>query len=66
MIELLLLYIIIGFIHMFIITLIIMHIKKLGSNLEFTNLEKIFTILVWPVFSFVFWYNFIRNFLDRR
>lgn len=61
MIEIITLYLIIGFIHMFLIGFITKQITKLGGEIEYTHSERISIILVWPVFAFFFWYNFFRT-----
>lgn len=66
MIKILLLYLTTGFIHMFFIQLVMIRIKKLGGKIEFDHGERIMTVLVWPVFSFMFWYNFIRTLLHKK
>ena len=66
MISLLLIYLIVGFIHMFLISAVARRITKLGGNVEYEHGERIMTILVWPVFAFFFWYNFIRTLLGMK
>lgn len=66
MINLISLYLIVGFIHMFLIGFITTRIKKLGGDIEYTHLERIMIILVWPVFGLVFWYNFFRTLFGNK
>lgn len=66
MIEILLLYLIIGFIHMFIINLVVMRINKLGEDVQYNHVERISTILIWPIFAFFFWYNFFRALFGNK
>ena len=66
MISLLLIYLIIGFIHMFLISAVTQRITKLGGDVEYEHGERIMTILVWPVFAFFFWYNFFKTLLDKK
>jgi hypothetical protein len=65
-ISLLLIYLIVGFIHMFLISAVTRRITKLGGDVEYEHGERIMTILVWPVFAFFFWYNFIRTLLGMK
>jgi len=66
MISLFLIYLIIGFIHMFLISAVTHRITKLGGDVEYEHGERIMTILVWPIFAFFFWYNFIRTLLGMK
>lgn len=66
MINLISLYLIVGFIHMFLINFITNRITKLGGNIEYPHSQRIGIILVWPVFGFVFWYNFFKTLLDKK
>lgn len=66
MINLISLYLIVGFIHMFLINFITNRITKLGGKIEYPHSERIMVILVWPVFGFVFWYNFFKTLLDKK
>ena len=66
MINLISLYLIVGFIHMFLIGLITKQITKLGGEIEYTHGERIMVILVWPVFGLVFWYNFFRTLFGNK
>jgi len=32
---------------------------------KFTNMERIIILLLWPIYSWVFWFEFIRTFFGR-
>ena len=66
MINLFLIYLIVGFIHMFLISWVAKRITKLGDPMEYEHGERIMTILVWPIFAFFFWYNFIKTLLGMK
>lgn len=57
-----LLYLTIGFLHMFLIDLVRMRIRKLrGREISITHGNRIALILIWPVWAFFFWYNIFRE-----
>lgn len=32
---------------------------------KFTNWERIIILLLWPIYSWVFWFEFVRSFFGR-
>jgi len=66
MINVISLYLIVGFIHMFLINFITNRITKLGGKIEYPHSERIMVILIWPILGFIFWYNFFKTLLDKK
>jgi len=43
-----------------------MRINKLGEDVQYNHVERISTILIWPIFAFFFWYNFFRALFGNK
>lgn len=55
--------------HMFLMDLVIYRINKISDAEEkiyFGHPERISTILVWPIMSFIFWYNVFRAIFRKQ
>jgi len=53
-----------GVINTFLIESILDYVDKkvgLDTNFEFNLFHRIIFILFWPIYSFVFWYNFFKG-----
>ena len=37
-------------------------IAKLLDKQPFTNMERLVVLVLWPIYTFVFWYNFLKAF----
>ena len=37
-------------------------IAKLLDKQPFTNMERLVVLVLWPIYTFVFWYNFLKSF----
>ncbi len=64
MISYIILYLLLGLAHMFLMDLVIFRINKISDAEEkiyFGHPERISTILVWPIMSFIFWFNVFKS-----
>jgi hypothetical protein len=59
------LYLILGFIQLFIIDLVIFRIKQLGKVISITHSNRLAIILIWPIWTFFFWYNFFKELIKN-
>jgi len=59
-----LLYLFWGVVNIFTIELILDYVDRkvgLDRKVEFTNFNRLILILLWPIYTFVFWYNFFKG-----
>ncbi len=59
-----LLYLFWGVVNIFTIELILEYVDRkvgLDRKVEFTNFNRLILILLWPIYTFVFWYNFFKG-----
>lgn len=64
------LYLIYGTINIFIIEWVLDFVDKrieggMENKIEFTTPLRIIMILLWPIFTFVFWFNFIKSWITK-
>ena len=64
------LYLIYGTINIFIIEWVLDFVDKrieggMENKIEFTTPLRIIMIFLWPIFTFVFWFNFIKSWINK-
>lgn len=55
-------YLLIGVVNTIIIDYFVNKIAELHDKDTLTNLERIWLLALWPIYSFAFWYNFAKAF----
>ena len=64
-----LLYLFWGVVNIFTIELILDYVDRkvgLDRKVEFTNFNRLILILLWPIYTFVFWYNFFKSLFENK
>jgi len=61
-------YLLVGGLTLFVMDYFVTKIADLKEepNRKFTNMERIVVLLLWPIYGWVFWFNFIRAVFGRR
>jgi hypothetical protein len=59
-------YFLIGGLSLMVMDYMVTKVAKLLDKDPFTNVERLVVLLLWPIYTFVFWYNFIKSFFGNR
>jgi hypothetical protein len=61
-------YLLVGGLTLFVMDYVVTKIADLKDDpgRKFTNMERIIILLLWPIYGWVFWFNFIRGFFGRK
>jgi len=64
------LYLMYGTINIFIIEWVLDFVDKrieggMENKIQFTTPLRIIMIFLWPIFTFVFWFNFIKSWINK-
>jgi hypothetical protein len=61
-------YLLVGGLTLFVMDYVVTKIADLKDDpsRKFTNMERIIILLLWPIYGWVFWFNFIRAFFGRK
>ena len=55
-------YFLIGGVSLMVMDYMVTKVAKLLDKEPFTNGERLAVLVLWPIYTFVFWYNFIKSF----
>jgi hypothetical protein len=58
-------YVIVGVINLAIIDFFTNKVSEIRGTAGLSNLERVVILCGWPVFSTIFWYNFIKSFTKK-
>ena len=59
-------YFLIGALSLMVMDYAVTKIAKLLGKEPLTNMERMVVLLLWPLYTFVFWYNFIKSWFGNR
>jgi len=59
-------YLLIGTLSLIIMDYIVTKVAKLFDKDPFTNGERLVVLLLWPIYTLVFWYNFFKSLFENR
>ena len=59
-------YLLIGTFSLMIMDYMVTKVAKLLDKEPFTNYERIIILILWPMYTIVFWYNFFKSFFGNR
>ena len=59
-------YLLIGVVNTIIIDYFVNKVAELHDKESLTNLERIWLLALWPIYSFAFWYNFAKAFFKNN
>lgn len=61
-------YLLVGGVTLLVMDYVVTKIADLKDepNRKFTNAERIVVLLLWPIYGWVFWFNFMRAFFGGR
>jgi len=59
-------YLLIGGLSLMVMDYMVTKVAKLLDKQPFTNTERIVVLVLWPIYTFVFWYNFFKSLFENR
>ena len=59
-------YLLIGTLSLMIMDYMVNKVAKILGKEPFTNMERIIILILWPMYTIIFWYNFLKSFFGNR
>ena len=61
-------YLLVGALNLLVVDYVLTKIADLKGDphRKFTNLERGLVLILWPIYGWVFWFNFMRGLFGRR
>ena len=59
-------YFLIGTLSLMIMDYMVTKVAKVFDKEPFNNAERVIILLLWPIYTFVFWYNFFKSLFENK
>lgn len=59
-------YFLIGTLSLMILDYMVTKVAKALDKETFTNWERVMVLLLWPIYTFTFWYNFFKSLFENK